>query len=77
MTTARAFRYTALAFALSTSLLAGCSSSSGGDDGEVNVVQQQSYGQQLMDLDSAYKKGLITEKEYKKSRKVIVDKMQD
>jgi len=77
MTTANTFRYTAFALVLSTSLLTGCSSSSGGGDDDVKVVQQQSYGQQLMDLDAAYKKGLITEKEYKKSRKVIVEKMQD
>ena len=31
-------------------------------------------GQELMDLDAAYKKGLITEKEYKKAKKTALKK---
>jgi hypothetical protein len=71
----RAFRYTASAPMLTTSLLAGCSCSSGGGDDDVKVVQQQSYGQQLIDLDAARQKGLLTDKEYEKSRKAIIEKM--
>ncbi len=75
MTTSSAFRYTASALMLCTSLLGGCSCSSGGGGDEVKVVQQQSLGQQLMDLDAAHQKGLMTEKEYEKSRKAIMEKM--
>lgn len=71
------FRCTASALMFSISLLGGCSCSSGGGDDDVKVIQQQSYGQQLMDLDEAHKKGLMTDKEYEKSRKAIVDKMKD
>ena len=74
-TSSPAFRYTASALALGISLLGGCSCSSGGGDDDVKVVQQQSYGQQLIDLDAARQKGLITEQEYEKSRKVIIEKM--
>lgn len=31
-------------------------------------------GQELMDLDAAYKKGLITEKEYKKAKEAAIKK---
>lgn len=71
----RAFRYTASAPMFTTSLLTGCSCSSGGGDDDVKVVQQQSYGQQLIDLDAARQKGLLTDKEYEKSRKAIIEKM--
>lgn len=73
--TTPAFRYTVSALLLGTSLLVGCSCSSGGGDDDVKVVQQQSYGQQLIDLDAAHQKGLLTDKEYEKSRKAIVEKM--
>lgn len=73
--TSSPFRYTVSALLLDTSLIAGCSCSSGGGDDDVKVVQQQSYGQQLIDLDAARQKGLITEQEYEKSRKVIIEKM--
>lgn len=71
------FRHAASALVLGACLFGatGCSSSSGGDDD--SVVQQQSYGQQLLDLDAAHKKGLVTDKEYEKSRKAIIKKMDD
>lgn len=75
MTTSPAFRYTVSALMLCTSLLGGCSCSSGGGGDDVKVVQQQSLGQQLIDLDAAHLKGLMTEKEYEKSRKAIMEKM--
>ena len=31
-------------------------------------------GQELMDLEKAYKEGIITEKEYKKTKKQILDR---
>lgn len=78
MSSSPVFRHTVYALLLGTSLITGCSCSSpsSGDD-DVKVIQQDSYGQQLIDLDEAYKKGLLTEKEYQKSRKAIIDKMKD
>ena len=70
------FRYTVISLMFGISLLGGCSCSGGGDE-DVKVIQQQSYGQQLMDLDSARQKGLLTDKEYEKSRQAILDKMHD
>lgn len=77
MTTSPAFRYTVSALMLCTSLLGGCSCSSPGGGDDVKVIQQDSLGQQLMDLDAARQKGLITDKEYEKSRKAIIKKMKD
>jgi hypothetical protein len=42
---------------------------------ETEIRQQQittTLGQELTDLDAAYKKGLITEKEYQKAKKDIL-----
>jgi hypothetical protein len=42
-------------------------------------VQQQNItlGKELQDLDEAYKKGLLDEKEYKKVRKELIEKYTD
>ncbi len=56
--------YTALLGA--TLLTAGCSSS------KVNNQPTQGVGQQLIDLDNAYKQGLITEDQYKKLKNKII-----
>ena len=37
-------------------------------------TQSASVGQQLQDLDAAYKQGTISQKEYEKLRKAIVNK---
>jgi hypothetical protein len=37
-------------------------------------VSTQTLGQQLIDLDKAYKEGVITEKEYNKSKKALMEK---
>jgi len=34
-------------------------------------------GQELQDLDEAYKKGLLDDKEYKKARKELIEKHTD
>ena len=58
-------------------LLAGflqaCSS---GGDSEANI-NEQTYGRQLIDLKAAHDQGIITEKEYERSRKAIVERMED
>jgi hypothetical protein len=37
-------------------------------------VSTQTLGQQLIDLDKAYKEGVITEKEYKKTKEALIKK---
>jgi hypothetical protein len=47
--------------------------SCGGPDTEIRQQQiTTTLGQELTDLDAAYKKGLITEKEYQKAKKDIL-----
>jgi hypothetical protein len=51
--------------------LAGCG-------GGASVKQSMTtLGQELQDLDDAYKKGLLTEKEYKKAKEDLIDKHTD
>ena len=45
----------------------GCGSST-----KTEVKSSQTLGQELMDLDEAFKKGVITEKEYQKARKDLL-----
>ena len=48
--------------------------------GGAKVRQQTTtttLGQELKDLDDAYKKGLLNEKEYKKVRKELIEKYTD
>jgi len=40
-------------------------------------TQTTTLGQELQDLDNAYKQGLLTEKEYKKARKKLIEKHTD
>ena len=57
------------ALMVSTLLLAGCSG------GGANVTASTTtMGQELQDLDESYKKGLLSEKEYKKARKSIIER---
>ena len=51
-----------------TTLLTGCSSSAKVEAHTTTV------GQELQDLDAAYDQGLLTEDEYKKKRKQILDR---
>jgi DMAP1-binding Domain len=49
--------------------------SCGGGGAKVeSTVSTQTLGQQLIDLDKAYKEGVITEKEYKKSKEALMEK---
>lgn len=59
----------ALVSALVACLQTGCISSS-----ELQNTNQASVGQQLTDLDRAYREGIISEKEYLKLRKAIIRK---
>jgi hypothetical protein len=45
----------------------GCGSST-----KTEVKSSQTLGKELMDLDDAFKKGVITEKEYQKARKDLL-----
>lgn len=58
-----------LASTAAACLQAGCISSS-----KLQSSHQASVGQQLSDLDRAYREGVITEKEYLKLRKAIIRK---
>ena len=52
--------------------LAGCG---GGEGGEVkSTISSTTVGQELIDLESAKKKGAITEKEYEKAKKKILER---
>lgn len=61
-----------LFMAISLSGLSGC----GGGGAEIRQ-QTTTLGQELKDLEGAYKQGLLTEKEYKKVRKQIIEKHTD
>ena len=55
--------------------LSSCGCLSGGKGGEAQVqstTRTTTLGQELQDLDEAYKKGIITEKEYKKKKKQLL-----
>jgi uncharacterized membrane protein len=47
-----------------------------GGGGATTTMQASTttMGQELIDLDESYKKGLITEKEYKKAKEAILDR---
>lgn len=53
--------------------MTGCGGGSGSKSGDQTVVTT-TKGQELQDLDAAYKKGIITEKEYEEQKKAILKK---
>jgi hypothetical protein len=57
---------------LSVLLLTGCRHSRTSTQVELN--QSASVGQQLQDLDNAYKKGIITQQQYEELKKAIIKK---
>jgi hypothetical protein len=49
--------------------------SCGGGGAKVeSTVSTQTLGQQLIDLDKAYKEGVLTEKEYEKAKEALIKK---
>lgn len=52
--------------------LGGC----GGSTTKVTQGEQTTLGQQLIDLDKAYKQGIITEDQYEKTKKELLKKYQ-
>jgi len=51
------------------SLLSGCGSTT-----QIKQAPQTTLGQELMDLDKARQDGIVTEDEYKKLKKDVVEK---
>jgi hypothetical protein len=45
-----------------------------GGGGATMQTSNTTMGQELMDLEESYKQGIISEKEYKKAKKAILDK---
>lgn len=54
---------------LLSGLLAGCS---GGGANVQSAVNTTTMGQELMDLDASYEKGIITKDQYEKAKKDIL-----
>lgn len=53
--------------------LSSCSCLSGGGETKVEpTTKTTTLGKELMDLDEAYKKGIITEEEYNKKKKALM-----
>ena len=61
--------------ALGTAILAGLFlTGCGGRRAKVEVNQSASVGQQLMDLEQSYQKGIITQRQYEDLKKEIIRK---
>ena len=65
------FKAAALSLTLAMGLAAGCGASS---SKTVQETRTTTKGQELLDLKKAYDQGVISEKEYEKSKKKIMDK---
>ena len=63
---------TAIAFALN--LTACCGDGNNTKEKQTQITSQPTVGDQLQDLDKAYKSGAITKEEYEKLKKDIMDK---
>jgi outer membrane murein-binding lipoprotein Lpp len=62
-----------LRLACGCGLASGCVLASGCSSSATVDARTTTVGQELQDLDAAYDKGLLTEDEYKKKRKQILD----
>jgi hypothetical protein len=58
---------------VSTALLVALNGASCGGGGANVQDNTATLGQQLIDLDAAYKKGIITEKEYEKAKNKLLE----
>ncbi|MGB3211430.1 MAG: hypothetical protein WBB19_12055 [Desulforhopalus sp.] len=66
-----------IALVCSIILCATLISCGGGGAKVESTMSTQTLGQQLIDLDKAYKEGVITEKEYEKSKEGLIKKYKD
>jgi hypothetical protein len=63
-----------MAIALALSIGACCGGGTTVQEKPTQVITQPTVGDQLQDLDNAYKNGSITKQEYEKLRKDVMDK---
>ena len=61
-------------FVLVAANLVGCGSSKEKEVKSEPTVITTTLGQELQDLDKAYKDGIITQKEYEKAKKALIEK---
>ena len=64
----------AVGFAIVIVVCLTLTSCGGGGAKVESSVSTQTLGQQLIDLEKAYKEGVITEKEYNKAKKNLLEK---
>lgn len=65
-------KYSSFLFATMLIILFSVSGCGGGGAKVNSQITTTTMGQELQDLEESYKKGLLTEKEYKKARKAIL-----
>jgi hypothetical protein len=59
---------------LVTANFAGCGTSKEKEANSEPTTITTTLGQELLDLDKAYKDGIITQKEYEKAKKALIEK---
>ena len=69
----KSFRIAALVFAISLCLMFLACSNDKKDVKTEPVTVTTTLGQELLDLKKAYDDGIITEKEYKKAKKALIE----
>ena len=66
-----------MVFSLSScGCLGGGSKSKGGEASVTSTTKTTTLGQELQDLDDAHKKGIISDEEYEKKKKELLEKEQ-
>jgi len=69
-------KYSSILFAASLAILLAVGGCGGGGAEVTSSVTTTTMGQELQDLEENYKKGLLSESEYKTARKAILKRYQ-